>query len=713
MSAETKYEEALRNLPPPGQGCHTALMGVATLGAMCGYDEQRITLDIKANLKPGNRKVPPDEIAKTVRKALSQTAPVQQPDGGQTFYDYDDLLPDTQTRVVDPRFVGAVALPTSGKTAEEQTIDYLKALFHSDEQFSYCFRGVPREDGHYSPGGKGFAENVGKTVQKLRRQSLGAVLGDYEQEVGGWIRINPVNDAEGRDSSVSAYRHALVESDSLPTEKQWALIQELRLPCAAVVSSGGKSIHAIVRIDAQDLPEYRQRVNKLLDICKKNGLNPDTQTVNPSRYSRFPGLKRGDQEQTLLAVNIGEPTWEAWLDYIAAQTDDLPEIQDFDATAARPALSPEVIRGVLRRRHKLLLAGPSKAGKSFLLLELALALARGTEWIGWQCEKCRVLYVNLELDGASCLNRIYDLLNGGTLPKGVLDVWNLRGHAIPLSELAPRLIRRAKEKNYGCIIVDPIYKVITGDENSAAEMARFCNFFDQIADRLNCSMVYCHHHSKGEQGQKRAQDRASGSGVFARDPDAMLDMIELQVSDARRAQLANRLTCDAIGKVLDQAEPSWRGLVPQDDMVVGSKLAEWATSVLGSQAQALADHARLQADCATAWRVEGILREFPGFPPRRMWYLWPRHVIDADLLADALAAGEEPPRKPKAEKGRKAKDEGDTANAETRLAYDALKEKGQVTLEAMMEELGLTSKTARKRLERAGLHMKQGVVYDD
>ena len=43
--------------------------------------------------------------------------------------------------------------------------------------------------------------------------------------------------------------------------------------------------------------------------------------------------------------------------------------------------------------------------------------------------------------------------------------------------------------------------------------------------------VYCHHHSKGAQGMKKAMDRASGSGVFARDPDAQLDIIELEMTE--------------------------------------------------------------------------------------------------------------------------------------------------------------------------------------
>ena len=49
-------------------------------------------------------------------------------------------------------------------------------------------------------------------------------------------------------------------------------------------------------------------------------------------------------------------------------------------------------------------------------------------------------------------------------------------------------------------MIDPIYKIITGDENSADQMAAFCNQFDRVATELGCAVVYCHHHSKGAQG---------------------------------------------------------------------------------------------------------------------------------------------------------------------------------------------------------------------
>ena len=99
--------------------------------------------------------------------------------------------------------------------------------------------------------------------------------------------------------------------------------------------------------------------------------------------------------------------------------------------------------------------------------------------------------------------------------------------------------------SYIAIILDPIYKVITGDENSAEAMSIFCNQFDKVCQELSCAVIYCHHHSKGLQGGKRSADRASGSGVFARDPDAMLDVIELPITPALTEHLQNKAECAA------------------------------------------------------------------------------------------------------------------------------------------------------------------------
>ena len=106
-------------------------------------------------------------------------------------------------------------------------------------------------------------------------------------------------------------------------------------------------------------------------------------------------------------------------------------------------------RGCSEERHKMLIAGPSKAGKSFLQIELCISIAEGKDWLGWKCARGRVMYVNLELDRASCLHRfrdVYDTL--GWRPKYLdsIDIWNLRGKSVPMDKLAPKLIRRAAKK---------------------------------------------------------------------------------------------------------------------------------------------------------------------------------------------------------------------------------------------------------------------------
>ncbi len=246
-----------------------------------------------------------------------------------------------------------------------------------------------------------------------------------------------------------------------------------------------------------------------------------------------------------------------------------------------PELAPPLIDGVLRQGHKMLIAGPSKAGKSFALIEMCIAIAEGEKWFGWQCAKGWVMYVNLELDRASYLHLFKDVYTSLQISANKLsniDNWNLRGKSIPMDELAPKLIRCATKKDYIAIILDPIYKVITGDENSADQMANFCNQFDKICNELGTAVIYCHHHSKGAQGGKCSMDRASGSGVFARDHDALLDLIELDLNDAVYKQLKNNAVCDYCINYLNNNYPGWR--------------------------------------------IEGTLREFPRFEPEDTKPLW-------------------------------------------------------------------------------------------
>ena len=588
--------------------------------------------------------------------------------------DWGDEITDDLT-VVDRSWLESreVTAPKQWHPARE-LIRYLETLFDVNETVGYVTESWQKDGGKYLPTKGCFDRTAGQLIEALSKcdDDLGAVLGDYKPEAGAWIRFNPLDGKGVKNENVTEFRYALVESDDMPIEQQNALIRELELPVACLVHSGGKSLHAIVRIDAPDYTEYRRRVDYLYEVLKKNGFTLDTQNKNPSRLSRMPGITRNGNKQFLVDTNIGKESWEAWKEWVESVNDNLPEFESLrDCWNDMPDLAPCLIDGVLRQGHKMLIAGPSKAGKSFALIELCIAIADGRKWLQWQCAKGRVLYVNLELDRASCLHRfkdVYEAMQWPIASIGNIDIWNLRGKSLPMDKLAPKLIRRAMKQNYIAVVIDPIYKIITGDENSADQMAAFCNQFDKVCTELGCAVIYCHHHSKGAQGGKKSMDRASGSGVFARDPDAMLDLVELELPQEVIEQQQNAAAAKAWLEWIRLREPTLMEKISQDDecspaaleRIVRNNLPLWMCEGAMNHVQRV----REAAGAYTSWRVEGTLREFPKFKPVNLWFRYPVHQLDdSGILGDLDVDGTEPKWK-KAQQVRKQSAEQQRKNQE-------------------------------------------------
>ena len=309
---------------------------------------------------------------------------------------------------------------------------------------------------------------------------------------------------------------------------------------------------------------------------------------------------------------------------------------------ALPRLADELIQGILRVGHKMLIAGPSKAGKTFLLMYLAIAIAEGIDWLKFRCKRGKVLYINLEIDAASAIRRMYAIYGAlGIHPKndGNIAIWNLRGYAEPMDQLVPTILHRLRNQNFDAIIIDPIYKVIMGDENTATDMGKFCNEFDKLCTELGCSVIMCHHHSKGAQGGKKSMDRSSGSGVFARDPDAILDVVELAVPDELR---------DDIG------DPN-----------------------------------------VTAWKMESTLREFANIKPVNILFQYPLHKVDETGLLEGVYPEGSP-------RNNLSKSRKNTTPKERREsifnAYAKLEGAGPVKIKDMASYLKVSEGTIRNRI---------------
>lgn len=513
------------------------------------------------------------------------------PDRDEEVYDIHNLLLDEC--IVDASFVSIEKVPQvpDNYNPKGDMLEYFCTLFEPDDFVGYCTNFFLDEKKEWRPGQTVYRRTAGDIIEKLRAGSIEKAIGTLNEQAGVYVRFNPLDGKGENNANVTRWKYCLIESDNDSIEKQYSLLKAMNLPITFLVNSGGRSLHAITRVDAENQQQYKSRVRELYEFCKKSGLTPDEQDKNESRFSRLPGVKRGNRWQYIVERNIGAKSYDDWIEWRESEADDLPpDVNLADVWDNMPPLKEELIPGILRVGHKMLLAGPSKSGKSFLLINLAISIGEGAEWLGMPCKQGRVSYVNLELDGPSCFARFREIYEKrGLPPENIknIDILNLRGKAVPMSRLAPILIHRYKGKGYSAVIIDPIYKVITGDENNATEMSQFCSYFDRVAAELGVSIAYCHHHSKGAAGKyANAADRSSGSGVFARDPDAILDLRELSTKGlTEKYRAAHKDACDVL----------------------------------------------------TAWELNATLREFAPPEPRRVWFDYPLHTLDNENFLAAAS----------------------------------------------------------------------------
>jgi hypothetical protein len=178
-----------------------------------------------------------------------------------------------------------------------------------------------------------------------------------------------------------------------------------------------------------------------------------------------------------------------------------------------------VVDSLFERGDKVAVFGKSKTRKSFFVLQLAFCLATGQDFLGLTIGKRRtVLLIQLEIKAGHMHRRIRNMAYAlhVTQVQG-LHILNGRGIVVD----AESIIGLTKRLGADVVIVDPIYKLNTGDE-SAEPMAAVMQMFDTITEATGATVVYVHHDKKGASGDLDLVDRGSGSGIVGRDYDTAM-----------------------------------------------------------------------------------------------------------------------------------------------------------------------------------------------
>ena len=221
----------------------------------------------------------------------------------------------------------------------------------------------------------------------------------------------------------------------------------------------------------------------------------------------------------------------------------LPEIDQASSLLKNRAEKPaEIIEGIMHSGTKAVLASGSKVGKTWILLDLATAVATGTPFLKFKTQKKKVLFINFEIRREFIADRLEiiqqqkkhsDLSN--------LGIWNLRGLTADFEVLTEDIIQRASKDKYALIILDPIYKAMVGkSENTASSVGVLCNQIEQIVEATGAAVIFAHHYAKGNAAKKNQIDRMSGSGVFARDADTIITLTEHAEKDCFSVEMTLR-----------------------------------------------------------------------------------------------------------------------------------------------------------------------------
>lgn len=227
------------------------------------------------------------------------------------------------------------------------------------------------------------------------------------------------------------------------------------------------------------------------------------------RIAKGPGALRAAVMDTEPVESSPVPEVPAKPQPFAWSISDAAETWTGDPEEIAALSDPPIIEGLLREREVGSVVGAAKTSKTWFTLALALAVARGDDFLGHETHKRKVLYLDYELKPGTFRKRM-SLLSDGK-PNGFF-YQTLRGERrLPSVNEIAELVER---EGFGLVIVDSLYR--TGwlaEENNNDSTPRDLAPLQDFTRRVPCSLLCVDHTAKGGGNDKSAVDAARGASA--------------------------------------------------------------------------------------------------------------------------------------------------------------------------------------------------------
>lgn len=386
---------------------------------------------------------------------------------------------------IDPE---ALSIPWPAADWRKDLAKLLSATFRSDETIEFKISNTPTST----------QELVSNIIGQ--DDALKKIMRQLDSPDGALLSINAVKSGADATDESWHYRYVVVDNPKMMLAKQLAYYKALNLPCAALINTGANSVQAWIKIEAQDLDEYNERVDFLFQTLESQGFKVDEGNRNPNQMVRMPGVLRNGKQQYLIALDQGAKNFTEWREWAEYTLDGKPLIALASDSDEAPKKDPCVIENVLRAGEFFLFTAPPKSGKSLALMDMGLSICYGEDWFGNTTNSNDVLFINMELTKSVFLNRLFLLgakrkLNASTPRFGFL---NLRGTALSPIEIAQLIVKRIQgakkleNHDYKVVVIDPISAVLHNPKSvrlSGAPHQILMQMVDTIISLTGCAVV--------------------------------------------------------------------------------------------------------------------------------------------------------------------------------------------------------------------------------
>lgn len=293
-----RFAVALSTLPRPGgNGYHSRLLGVANIGIRAGFSPAAVGMALRQHTLPGGRRVPDREIADAVNKAAQGQVPRSvrkamarwdRPCERVRTFDAAGFL---AARLAEGNGRGeadiweASPIRIGGASGEDATL-LLENLYAPDEVLFI---------------GSRYGRRVHTVAEWLARFHTGYPLPPHviPNPLTGSCGVTKTGQPSFRsDDCVKSFRFAVAEFDNMSREEQLSFWWAVKLPVCALIDSGGKSLHAWIRIDGVATAEtWTELVETRLFGDYLIPLGCDATCRNEARLSRLPGSFRAEKDR--------------------------------------------------------------------------------------------------------------------------------------------------------------------------------------------------------------------------------------------------------------------------------------------------------------------------------------------------------------------------------------------------------------------------------